>query len=97
MRYRLIIKPQAEEDIQDIFDWYERKSEGLGEYFLEDLDLKISKIISQPESYQIHNLDFHFAFCDRFPVSIHFKIELDTIYIFGVFPTAKNPKKWKRE
>lgn len=97
MSHRLIIKPQAEEDIQDIFNWYERKAEGLGEYFLEDLDSKIEKIKMQPEAYQFHLADFRFAFLDRFPVSVHFKIESDTIFIFGVFPTAKNPKKWRRQ
>jgi plasmid stabilization system protein ParE len=30
MRYRLIIKPKAEEDIQAIFDWYDRKAKDLG-------------------------------------------------------------------
>lgn len=96
MNFRLIIKPNAEADIQEIFDWYERKAKGLGEYFLEDLDSKINKIILAPESCQIHHSDFRFAFCDRFPVSIHFKVEVTTVYIFGIFPTATNPKKWRK-
>ncbi|GAB2490550.1 type II toxin-antitoxin system RelE/ParE family toxin [Algoriphagus taiwanensis] len=95
MSFRLIIKPQAEQDIQDIFDWYERKAVGLGEYFLEDLESKFKKIVDRPEVYQIHYTDFRFAFLERFPVSIHFKAEVDTIYVFGVFPTAENPKKWR--
>ncbi len=95
MRLKLVIKPQAEEDIRDIFEWYENKSEGLGESFLEDLERKIDNLKKQPEGYQFHHLDFRFAFLDRFPISIHFKFEANSIYVFGVFPTSKNPKKWR--
>lgn len=89
--FELIVKPEAEKDIQVIFDWYESKVEGLGERFLGDLDRKLSRILDHPEGYQFHFEDFRFAFLDRFPVSIHFKLEENTVFIFGIFPTSKNP------
>lgn len=95
MSFKLIVKPEAEREIQDIFDWYEGKVQGLGERFLDELEIKFSRILDHPEGFQFHFKDFRFAFLDRFPVSIHFKIEGNMIYIFGIFPTSINPDNWK--
>nr|WP_236025618.1 type II toxin-antitoxin system RelE/ParE family toxin [Algoriphagus oliviformis] len=92
----MIIKPDAENDIREIFEWYESKALGLGEHFLNDLESKLEKMTSEPEVYQFHHMDFRFAFLDKFPVSVHFKLENKTIYVFGVFPTSRNPKSWRK-
>lgn len=44
MKYRLIIKPEAESDILKIAQWYEEKKEGLGSEFLEELEKKFMQI-----------------------------------------------------
>lgn len=95
LNYQLLIKPEAEEDIQEIFDWYEGKLPGLGNYFLHEFDQKLNLILSHPEGFQVHYKEFRFAFLKRFPISIHFLIENNTIYIFGIFPTNANPEKWR--
>ncbi len=33
MKYRLIIRPEAEAEIQEAFDWYERRVPSLGAKF----------------------------------------------------------------
>ena len=38
MTYRLIIRPQAELDIQDAFEWYEAQTLGLGSEFIRAKD-----------------------------------------------------------
>ncbi|TDQ18520.1 ParE-like toxin of type II ParDE toxin-antitoxin system [Algoriphagus boseongensis] len=95
MKYSLIIKPEAETDIRDIFEWYESKVPGLGEYFLSDLEEKFEKVILEPKGYQFHHQNFRFAFLKKFPVSIHFKIEGNRVYVFGVLSTSANPGKWR--
>jgi len=30
MNYRIIIRPEAEEDLLDVYNWYEEQSRGLG-------------------------------------------------------------------
>ena len=34
MKYRLIIRPEAEDDLKEAYSWYEDKRQGLGHDFL---------------------------------------------------------------
>jgi hypothetical protein len=38
MKYKIIIRPEAENDLKSAFDWYEDKREGLGFDFLFQVD-----------------------------------------------------------
>jgi hypothetical protein len=38
MKYRLIIKPEAEQDILKVAKWYEDRNEGLGIEFLHEME-----------------------------------------------------------
>ena len=53
MTYRLIIRPQAELDIQDAFEWYEAQALGLGSEFIRAVDACLSAIERNPLAYQI--------------------------------------------
>lgn len=44
MSYRLIIRPEAELDIQAAFEWYEAQTPGLGSEFIRAVDTCLSGI-----------------------------------------------------
>jgi hypothetical protein len=46
--YRLIIRPEAEFDIQDAFEYYEAQSSGLGSEFVRAIDACLSGIGRNP-------------------------------------------------
>jgi len=48
MTYKVIVRPEAEREIQEAFEWYEERSEGLGLEFLRVADACLS--IAQRES-----------------------------------------------
>lgn len=37
MTYKLVIRPKAEQDIQEAFNWYEDQASGLGVEFIFDV------------------------------------------------------------
>jgi len=41
MKYDLVIRPEAEQDMQDAFGWYEDRVPGLGREFLRCVDASI--------------------------------------------------------
>jgi plasmid stabilization system protein ParE len=51
MNYRLIIRPEAELDLEDAFTWYESQDSGLGSEFVRAIDACISTTLAQ-SSYQ---------------------------------------------
>ncbi len=50
----LIIAPEAQQDIEEAYDWYELRRPGLGEDFLGCVDAGINKICRIPELHP-HN------------------------------------------
>ena len=53
MNYRLIIRPEAELDLEDAFAWYESQDPGLGSEFVRAIDTCISTIGRNPFAYQL--------------------------------------------
>ena len=50
----VIIRISAENDIREIFNWYEDQLDGLGEEFLEDLQKTIPYLEKYPKSFRFN-------------------------------------------
>jgi hypothetical protein len=53
MIYDLIIRPQAEDDLAQACDWYERQRSGLGGDFILSFEAAIAEIRRRPASFSI--------------------------------------------
>lgn len=51
MKYRVIIRPEAEGDLKEAFSWYEDKRKGLGYDFLLQVDGGLRFIERDPVKY----------------------------------------------
>jgi len=49
MKYELVIRPEAEQDLTESFAWYEDKRKGLGYDFLLQVDAGLRFIARNPE------------------------------------------------
>jgi plasmid stabilization system protein ParE len=52
MAYNVIIRPEAAREIQEAFDWYEERGEGLGPEFLRAADACLSSVRRNPSAFQ---------------------------------------------
>ncbi len=50
MKYRVIVRPEAEDDLKEAFSWYEDKRPGLGYDFFLQVDAGVRFIERNPES-----------------------------------------------
>ena len=62
MTYEVLLRPEAEADIHESYQWYESQIEGLGEEFLRIVDASLSLIQRNPfasiPSPKSENMDF---------------------------------------
>ena len=91
MIYELEIKEEARFDISESYQWYESKSKGLGEEFLNALDDYFNDISKSPEHYQIRKNNRRYCPMKRFPFVIVYEIESRKIIVYAVFHTHRNP------
>ena len=92
MSYKLIIKPLAEVDIEESAFWYEEQSSGLGLAFLQEIEQKIQIIENNPNLFEIKYKSIRQAFFFFFSYSIHYIIELETIFVLALIHTNRNPQ-----
>ncbi len=93
MKYTLIVKAEAIQDMAEAFNWYENKRTGLGTEFLDEVDEYYARITQNPEHYQSHR-NQRIAVMQRFPYKIIYEVEQeDCIVVYAVYHEKRNPEK----
>lgn len=95
MTYRLIIRPEAETELAEAFDWYERRLPGLGAEFLLAVDTAVAAILSNPLQHPVVYRNVRRALVRRFPYQVLFLMEENIIVVVAVFHGARDPKRWQ--
>lgn len=95
MFYSLIFKDEALKEFAEAFAWYEEQQNGLGLSFRKKTYQKLENICNNPLHYKRSYNQFHEAIVDKFPFVIVYLIDerLQSITVFAVFHTSRNPKK----
>ena len=89
-----ILLPAAKGDVKKGYRWYEEQKPGLGEAFLERVEECLQAIARSPKAFQVVTKDTRRAIVWQFPYMIFYRIENKGIYIYSVFHTSQDPRKW---
>jgi plasmid stabilization system protein ParE len=97
MTYKLIIRPEAEGDIEQAALWYEKQRAGLGEEFLNEMDAAIQRAAANPRLYPRfrRSPEVRRVLTDRFPYRIFFVVRPDAVVVFRVLHGARHDREWK--
>ncbi|RVT78558.1 type II toxin-antitoxin system RelE/ParE family toxin [Flavobacterium sufflavum] len=93
MKYTLEIKEEAVLDIKEAYLYYEERKIGLGNRFLDTLEIYLERVQQYPEHYQIRRKPYREAFIKDFPYLIIYEIEGNKVIVYAVFNTWRNPNK----
>jgi plasmid stabilization system protein ParE len=96
MAAELIIAPEAEQDLAEAYGWYERQRVGLGEDFLSCVDACIRAICRTPEMHSAVHENYRRGLVRRFPYAVFYEYANDTVTVYCVFHTSRNPEKWRQ-
>lgn len=93
----MIIKllDSAEDDLVEGYHFYERKAEGLGNYFLDSLYSDIASLHIY-EGIHSQHLGYYRLLANRFPFAIYYKLEEKEIRVYAVLDCRRNPA-WIRK
>ena len=94
MPRELIIRPEAEAELGEAFEWYESRVQGLGSEFLLAIDATLSGILRNPLQHPLVHKTVRRALLRRFPYEIFFVLGNHHIVILSVFHAKRNPKRW---
>lgn len=96
MKYKLVIRPEAESELLDAVKWYEDKVQGLGSNLLLNIEATLESILRIPEAYTPTYKNTRRALIRKYPFGIHYIIDQDRIVVLAIFHENRNPKELKK-
>jgi plasmid stabilization system protein ParE len=91
--YRFLLP--AEEEMTEASVFYEAATSGLGAGFLDEVGRLINILREQPELGQSVGRGLRRALLHRFPFSLIYSVEVDTVVIVAVAHQRRRPDYWR--
>jgi len=95
MSGKLIIRPEAEADLTEAFEWYEARVSDLGLEFIRAVDSLFNSIIRNPQAFPIVYKSVRRALTRKFPYEVFFMVDPDSVVILAVFHAKRSPQRWQ--
>lgn len=92
MNYKLIIKPEAENDLYEAIEWYKEQNENLPSQLLNEVEIGLNNIQKYPEHYQKRYKEIRITFTKKFPYGIYYTLENEIIFVHAILHNKQNPK-----
>ena len=96
MAAELIVAPEAQQDLDSAYAWYEGQQPGLGEVFLSRVDACIQALLRRPEMHPTVLEDYRRALVRRFPYAVFYEFSNDRVTVYTVSHTSRDPEKWRQ-
>lgn len=84
MKWLLSVRPKAEKDLASARDWYDQKSAGLGDEFLDSVAAALRELQHDPELPRLYYRNFRRVLLRRFPYKIFYQVIAQRVVIFRV-------------
>ena len=93
MYENMVILPDAQDDIDKAYWYYEGREINLGERFLDILDSEFKRIIKNPDLFGLAFDDYRRVAIHKFPFFIYYRFDNGKVIIYSVFNTSQEPAK----
>ena len=95
MTRQLIIRPEADADMDDAYGWYELQNPGLGQTFQQAVITSLTKIQQNPFLYPVIHQQTRHALLKRFPYALLYFVTDMAIVVTACFHNKRDPKVWQ--
>ena len=85
----------ADEEMRDASRYYEERSRGLGDDFIDEIEQGLSRIQHFPMAWLIYEGEYRCYILKRFPYGLIYRIESEKIFIVAVAHLHRKPGYWK--
>ena len=95
MSHRLRIRPEAEADLAEAYQWYKDKAGAVCDEFVNEVDRTFSLIGENPAMYPVVYKNVRRALVRRFPYGVFYILEKGAVTILVVSHQARDSRFWK--
>lgn len=100
MSWRVVFRPEVEQDVVEAADWYEARQPGLGAEFVEEIlrvwDALAENPLLQCRRHPVRNVQWRYP--ERFPFRVVYEVsEVDQVVVVAaVLHAARHDREWVR-
>ncbi|MEE4191621.1 MAG: type II toxin-antitoxin system RelE/ParE family toxin [Halieaceae bacterium] len=95
MKYAVRLREEADQDLRDAAEWYEKQRAGLGAQFLDQVLKTVNTIGDQPESFPVVYRGLRRALLARFPFAVFYRVLDQEAVVFSIMHASRDPENWK--
>jgi plasmid stabilization system protein ParE len=92
-QWSVLVREEAERDIEEARDWYEHKRPGLGDDFLNAVAAGMRRLEADPEIERIYYRRFRRIILTRFPYKIFYQTIGSRVVIFRVLHAKRDHRR----
>ena len=92
MTYDVIVRPLAEQDLEDAQRWYDDQRAGLGAEFRQSVDQLLVRLSETPLIYPIVHRRVHRAVLQRFPYLLYFTVTSNSVSVLACLHGRRSPR-----
>ncbi|MCK5648656.1 MAG: type II toxin-antitoxin system RelE/ParE family toxin [Gammaproteobacteria bacterium] len=86
--------PDVAVEIKASYDWYQKKADGLGDDFLNELESAYQAISELPDTWPKFQRGFRRFLLSKFPFSIIYQASNEFVYVVAVMHNSRKPEYW---
>ena len=90
----VVFRPQAEDEVLEVRQWYEARRPGLGEDFGAAVDQVIERIMANPFAFPRAHAETRRAVLARFPYAVYFR-DLNKEIVVLAIHGRQHPSRWQ--
>jgi len=100
MSWRVVVRPEVEQDLIAAADWYDSEQSGLGNDFISEVSRVLDDLAENPflNSRRHPQKNVRWRYAKRFPYRVIYEIDeaQATVVIAAVFHAARHERHWRR-
>ncbi|MGK7931089.1 MAG: type II toxin-antitoxin system RelE/ParE family toxin [Microcystaceae cyanobacterium] len=96
MTYQIKISEEAELDLEEAYQWYEKQVNQLGSEFIRMVDNQLALIQKNPFACPLIYRNVRRKLLSRFPYGLFYLVEDELIFVVACFHVKRDPKQWKQ-
>lgn len=95
MSLSVVLTPEARQEYDDAFDFYEARQAGLGKTFAGRVRDVLTRTGKSPKMHGVVSGDIRKAVVTEFPYCVYYRERADRVEVIAVFHTSRDPADWQ--
>jgi plasmid stabilization system protein ParE len=92
--FKVSIEPQAAQEIEAAFTWYETRNAGLGSTFLKAVAAATERLERSADQFKLERNKYRRIHLTKFPYAMHYTISGPQVLVLACLHARQNPALW---